>query len=513
MPANSTVGEPAGISVPISARRYPIPLLWAWMTRHWNSVHRTPVRTRARRFAVALLLCTAPVGAALLPAAASAADPATVSDTAASPDQSERIWQRNTLTGSWNGLRTRLEAAGFTLSLQEQDELWGNVSGGRRRGTAYEGLTTASVKLDLEKLIGWKDATFFVNAYQIHGNGPTRNLTGNIQLVSNIEATADTKLYQLWIQQALFDGRLSVRVGQGGINDEMMTSANSALFLNASFGLPGSSAADLPSGGPSYPIATPFVRVRIKPSDQVTFFAGVFNGDPAPPGSGDPQLRDKGGVAFRTNDHVLAATELWYAINQAPDSTGLPVTYKIGAWVHSGHFADQLRDTNGVSLANPASNGIPADHSPDFAVYGIMDQTIWKNPADPKQSVAAFLHVIGAPAEFNFSHFFVAAGLNWLGPFASRENDTIGIAVAYLGISPATRRYANDVVHYTGQGAPWLGNETVLEATWQIALTQWWMLQPDIQLILNPGAGMPSARGTTPLKKAVIGGLRTTITF
>jgi porin len=449
----------------------------------------------------------------LLPALAAAADPTIASGAAAMPEPSESIWQRDTLTGSWNGIRTRLEAAGVTLGLQEQDEVWRGVSGGRRRGAAYDGLTTASVKLDLDKLIGWKDATFFVNAYQIHGSGPTKNLTGNIQLVSNIEATSDTKLYQLWIEQALFDGQLSIRVGQGGVNDEMMTSTNSALFLNASFGLPGLSAVDLPSGGPGFPTATPFARIQVKPSDQVTLFAGIFNGDPVPSGIGDPQLRDKGGVAFRTNDHVLAAAELWYATNQAPDATGLPGTYKIGAWIHSGHFADQLRDTNGVSLANPASNAMPANHSPDFAVYGIMDQTIWRNPAGQKPSVAAFLHVIGAPAEFNLSHLFIAAGLNWIGPFANRENDILGIAVAYLGISPVRRRFSNDVVYFTGQGAPYLANETVLEATWQIALAPWWMLQPDLQLIVNPGAGMAAAGVSKPLKQAVIGGLRTIITF
>ncbi len=71
-------------------------------------------------------------------------------------------------------MRTDLESAGVTLGLQEQEEVWGNVSGGLRRGAAYDGLTTASMKLDLDKLIGWKDATFFANAYQIHGSGPTR---------------------------------------------------------------------------------------------------------------------------------------------------------------------------------------------------------------------------------------------------------------------------------------------------------------------------------------------------
>src|SRR4029077_19217786 len=103
--------------------------------------------------------------------------PEALAETAAAADAPDNIWQRKTLTGSWNGVRTSLENAGITLNLQEQEEVWGNVSGGRRRGTAYDGLTTATVKLDLGALVGWKNATFFASAYQIHGSGPTKNLT------------------------------------------------------------------------------------------------------------------------------------------------------------------------------------------------------------------------------------------------------------------------------------------------------------------------------------------------
>jgi porin len=248
-------------------------------------------------------------------------------------------------------------------------------------------------------------------------------------------------------------------------------------------------------------------------NDQITLLAGVFNGDPAPPGAGDPQLRDKGGVAFRTNAHALGAAELWYSINQSDDAAGLPGTYKLGFWAHSGHFADQLRDTNGVSLASPASNGIPASHSPNYAVYGIADQTVWQKSGSKKQGVTAFLRIVGAPAAFNLSNLYIATGMNWTGPFAGRESDILGIAVSYLGISPSKRRFGGDLVFFTGQGAPYRTNEIVIEAAWQIQLTPWWTLQPDLQIVVNPGAAIPTAATSKPLKQAVITGMRTGITF
>lgn len=94
--------------------------------------------------------------------------------------------------------------------------MWGNLAGGLGTCAVYDGLTTASVKLDLQKLLGWTGATFFVKAYQIHGRGPTTDLTGNLQPVSGIEATRDTKRCDLWLEQTALDGRLSLRLGQEG---------------------------------------------------------------------------------------------------------------------------------------------------------------------------------------------------------------------------------------------------------------------------------------------------------
>jgi porin len=463
---------------------------------------RCPVTYALLRLSVALLTVT-------LPFAATAQTAAPQSDLGAAT--SPGLWQRDTLTGDWAGLRTSLEDAGITLGLEEQSEVWGNMAGGLRRGVVYDGLTTASVKLDLEKLAGWAGATFFVDAYQIHGRGPSGNLVGNQQLVSNIEASRDTKLYQLWLEQTLLDGRLTIRIGQEGANDQMMITQYGALFLNSSFGFPGLPAADLPSGGPNYPMATPFVRAEYKATDQITLVGAAFNGDPAPPGTGDPQLRDAGGTAFRLNDHVLAFGELWYALNQ--DAGGLAGTYKLGAWYDTSHFHDQLQDTNGLSLANPASNGIPRDHSPGFAVYGIVDQMVWRKPGSKDQGVGLFLQVMGAPDSFNLSNLFIETGINWKGPFAGRENDIFGLGVSYLGISSAARRFSRDVGFYTGVGSVYASAETVIEATYVYQLAPWWSLQPDLQIVVNPGANIPTGLSSKPLKNATIAGLRATVAF
>jgi porin len=423
------------------------------------------------------------------------------------------MWEQDTLTGDWGGLRTKLSDAGIALGLQEQAEIWGNMVGGFKQGFAFNGLTTGSVKLDLDKLVGWTGATFFASAFQIHGLGPSAALVGNNQLVSNIEATPDTKLYNLWLEQKLLDNKLTIRIGQEGANDQMMITQYGALFLNSSFGFPGLAAANLPSGGPNYPMATPFVRIQYQPTDQITMVGAVFNSDPAPPGPGDPQQRDKGGVAFRLSGHALSFGELWYSANQADDAPGLPGTYKLGFWHDSSTYGNNVFDTMGVPLASPASNGVALAHAGTWAAYGIVDQMIWQKPNAKGQGIGVFLQVMGGPGAFTVSNLFIEGGINWIGPFEGRDKDVFGVAFSYLGISPSKRAFGNSVILYSATGFPYTSNETVLEATYLYQANAWLSFQPDLQVVINPNAAMPSSFSSVPLKDAVIAGVRATILF
>src|SRR5215213_5324849 len=110
------------------------------------------------------------------------------------------------------GARTALEKAGVTFSLTYIGETLGNSTGGLPRGTIYEGRLDAQFDADLEKLIGWSGATFHTNAYQIHGHGLTRYYLGNLITASGIEALPSTRLYELWLEQKLFNDKVVVRV-------------------------------------------------------------------------------------------------------------------------------------------------------------------------------------------------------------------------------------------------------------------------------------------------------------
>lgn len=400
--------------------------------------------------------------------------------------------------------------SGIKFDLNEQSEVWGNLAGGLNRGITYNGLTTASLSVDLQKLAGWSGATFFASAFHIHGRGPSTVLVGHQQFTSNIEATPAIKLYNLWIEQELLSGALHIRVGQEGANDEMMLVPSAATFLNSSFGYPDLLAQNLPSGGPNYPLATPMIRAKLKVSEQLTVVGAVFNGDPAGPGEGDPQLRNRFGTAFRLSDPPLSFLELWYTRNDS-GSQSMPGTYKLGAFYHAGHFDDPLRDTIGLSRADPLSNGVARQHQGYLAFYAIADQMIWRSPGTKDQGLSVFGLVMVGPDDRSKESAFAQAGLHWKGPLAGRSNDVLGIAVAHARTSSSFRQFGEDTSVQTGVANRVRGHETVIEATYHYQVTPSWSLQPDIQFAFNPGAALQDSLVRPPLDHSVTVGIRAKI--
>ncbi len=424
------------------------------------------------------------------------------------------FWTRDAATGDWGGERTRLEDEGVIVGADSIDEILGNVSGGARTGTIYDGRFEALVTLNLAKLLSWPGATLHANAYQIHGRGLSANdLGGNLMTASNIEATRATRLFDLWVEQVLLDGKVAVRVGQIAADDEFFTSQTAASFINATFGWPALMSASLPSGGAAYPLATPGVRVNYAANDAFTVSTAIFNGDPAGAGPGDAQLRNADGTAFRLDDASFAIVEASYATNQQKDAPGLPAAYKLGAWYHTGQFADQRFDESGQSLAAPDSRGVAARHGSDYGGYFIVDQTVWRDVSGDRD-VAVFLRGGGGPSDRNEIELYADAGLNFKGLIPSRTDDVFGVAAAVAEIGPRARALDADVKRFSGIYSPIRDEESVVELMYRYQLTPWWTLQPDLQFVRHPGGGVPQP--SDPLRRipdAFILGLRSAILY
>jgi porin len=426
------------------------------------------------------------------------------------------------LLGDMWGLRTLLSRYGMSFALQETSEVLGNVTGGTRRGFEYDGLTQMVLQLDTQRAFGWHGGTFNASALQIHGRNLSADNLGTLQTASGIEADRATRLWELWYQQKfLEEDRLDVRVGQQSLDQEFMVSQNALLFVNTMFGWPMLPSADLPGGGPAYPLSALGVRVRARPTDSLTFLAGVFNGSPVSNNTGDPQRQNPSGTSFPLNGGALAIAEVQYAypslgtMRYADQPEPLARVYRLGIWYDTERFADQAVDNTGLSLANPGSMGIPKTHRGDYAIYAVADQMIWQDQTEANRTLNVFVRAMGTPlADRNLIDFSVNAGITFREPFVHRDNDTFGIGIGYTHVSGRAAALDRETNLFTASSIPVRSGEAFIEATYQYQVTPWWQLQPDFQYVFNPGAGIanPNAPGQRIRNEAVFG-LRTSILF
>jgi porin len=434
---------------------------------------------------------------------------------AACPARAADLFQQETLTGDWLGARTALEDRGILLGADEIFDALANPAGGRRQGAAFEGRFEVFANIDLDAAMGWRGGILHANAYQIHGRGLSADDVGNLLTVGNIGATPATRLFGLWLQQSFFHDAVSVRAGQIAADDEFFVSQFAALFINSAFGWPSILGINLPSGGPAYPLATPGIRLRVALSPALVVTTGLFNGDPAPAGSGDPQRRDPDGTSLRTDGDALWISELAYSAGVRMGDDVLPGSYKIGAWYHSGRFADRRLDSMRLSLADPASGGAPFIHGGDFGGYVIADQLLWRRDPSGDRGLGMFLRMGGAPGDRNLIDFHVDGGLSFAGPLPGRDQDMIGLGVSYESVGGAERDLSRDLARFSGIAVPRADFESALELSYQALIAPWWLVQPDAQLILHPGAHMADL--DTPSSAApgdaVVLGVRTAVSF
>lgn len=439
------------------------------------------------------------------------------------------LWERSTLLGDLGGLRTRLSDAGITVNLVEQTDLHGNTSDGYKQGATYDGLTTLTMQLDTEKAGLWAGGMFNVSGLQIHGRNLSQYYLGSLQTSSGIEALPTTRLWEIWYQHSFLEGAFDVKLGQQSIDQEFISSANGAIFINNAMGWPLLPSMDMYAGGPVYPLSSLGVRFRGTPMQNVSLLGGVFQDNPpGGPFANDSQLRGstRWGGNFNLRTGALFIAEAQYALNQplAPGAAagaskplGLPASYKIGAWYDTAAFPDQRLDTAGIARASAASNGNPKMRKGNYSVYGVADQGIWRPSPDSPMLVSLFARAMGSTGDRNLVDFSINGGVTVKALIPGRENDTLGLGFGVGTIGSSARQADRDRIALggaLGSTSPVRSNETFIEVTYQAQVTPWLQIQPDFQYVIRPAGGVPNPYNPARrLGDEAVFGVRTSITF
>lgn len=415
--------------------------------------------------------------------------------------------------------RAALKDRGIEVNATYISEVFSNRRGGIRRGTVYEGRLDVQVDADLGTLMGWQGLSFHANAYQIHGTDISRYYVGNLATVSGIEALPSTRLHELWFEKAFPDQALTVRAGRLASDAEFLVSPSATVFVNQTFGWPVIATANLPSGGPVSPLATPGVRGRWNPTEQTTLMLGLFNGDPSPPRAAtrdvDPQRRDPDGTNFSFGVAPLLMVEAArrYVVEApGPERTG---TVKLGYYHHFARFDDPRFDNLGGLLADPSSTGTARRRRGNDGVYAILDQTLYREDDVGDRGAAAFVRIAGSPNPASVVDLYGDAGIVYKGLLPGRPADVVGLSVTYTRIGGGARGYDRDLIAFDGIARPVRRYEALVELTYQAVVAPGFTIQPDLQYVRSPGGNTwnPRRQGFVRMKDSAVVGIRATIQY
>ena len=418
-----------------------------------------------------------------------------------------------TLTGDWDGLRPYLERTGIVLTFEYVNDFLANVHGGIQRGAVGFGVFQPQVDLDLKKVVGWEGGRIHIHGLVTHGAAFSPTHLDNILAASNLEAGSVARLYAFWFEQDALNERLSVRAGLMSADSQFVQSKTASNFINNGFSWPTFLAANLPAGGSAYPLLAPGIRVLIKPTVDTAFQAAVFSGDPSGKNGSNQREPLPTGTVVSFSGGAFVIAEVSYLPNQSKDAKGLPGAYRIGAWYHTGsRFGDQRFDNTGRSLADPLSTSIPLEHTGDFGIYGVIDQMLYRVPGTDDQGLSGFVRGGGVPNDRNLISFYADGGLVYKGLMPGRPDDKIGVAAAYARVGGNARGLDADTGIFGNSFFRVRNGEGMVEMNYQAQMAPWWTLQPQIQYINRPGAGVLNTDGSSRPDAWVIG-IRSALRF
>ncbi|OIO69301.1 MAG: hypothetical protein AUJ56_07650 [Zetaproteobacteria bacterium CG1_02_49_23] len=338
----------------------------------------------------------------------------------------------------------------ITTEISYAGESVKNFSGGLKQGTVNHASGMLDVTVDTGALGWWDNGTIFIESLVDQGNDPSATHIGDFQTASNIADGNRTRLQQLWIEQRFMDDRFSVLLGSHDLNSEFDVSEYGGLFTNSSFGIGPEISANVPTS--LFPQASLATRVAFQFDENISFRMAGYDGDPA-----TRQLKSAEG-------YMYIAEGAWVS-----DETA----YKFGLWRHS------------KAAVSGGKQGLSGG-------YLVIDQPFasWAGG-----SMGGFLQFgVTQASKALEAKNYIGAGVHANGIFSGREDDEFGLALARASFSK----------DYLSRNVGFKKNETAIEITYKLQVTDWLSVQPSYQYIVNPS-------GDPALSNASVGLLRAEI--
>ncbi len=376
--------------------------------------------------------------------------------------------------------RAQFAARGLELSAAYTGEFAAVLSGGARRGSTWLGLAEAALSVDGARLGVGAGSRGYLHLIRPHGGDPAEAV-GDAQGVSNIAASSRGRILEAWLQQNLFDDRLSLLAGRYDLNSEFYHLQAAMLFLNSSFGI-GPDLSPVGVAGPSvYPDTAIAARAALRPVAGVVLRGAVLNGVPV----GITRANGRSGVR-RSGDGLLAIGEA--ALVWPGGSSMHGEAHAAGRHRPAGRDAAEAARDGKLALGawrfrstfESLSPGAP-DEIGATGVYLLGEDTLWRDAGNSSRRLRAFAQLGFGDADVARFARYLGAGLVLDAPLPSRPDDQLGLAFAQARNGAPYL----DAVRAGGGGAD--RAETSVELTWSAQLRGGVTLQPSLQYVSNPG--------------------------
>jgi porin len=243
----------------------------------------------------------------------------------------------DTLSRHWERVRTDLAALGITPIASYTAQFMGNPNGAQTQRWTFPGTLVASITWDFQRLLRVPNLSFNVGASWASGHSLSAQDIGNVFTVqSAFTGTGRVNLNQMYLQQQLFDGALTIAAGRlAPANTFALLPVFNNYVNDGINGAPAALGINDPSFASSPPGAEWGAQVLYNVTPGLEVAAAVFNTNPK------SAAGNKNGVNFafnQGNTGVLTAGQVSYQFDQSPGGTGLPGLYAIGGSYNSNAF-------------------------------------------------------------------------------------------------------------------------------------------------------------------------------
>lgn len=371
------------------------------------------------------------------------------------------LFDRKNLTGDWFGARSAIAAKGITWDVSSTQFYSGVTSQGVEQRFRYRGRNDYFLNIDGQKLGLWEGLFVNVHGESVYGDS-VNNLTGTLIPVSIGQALptpqgSTSALTGVKVTQALSENFL-VYFGKintlDGFNQPFTGGAYGINgFMNAALTIPVIAAR-------TTPYSTYGAGFAVLKDAQPVFAFTVLDTNNTPTTSGFDTFFNNG-------------VTLLGQVNIPTNFFGLPGHQGLLGAYSNGRYTELSRSAF-LSLI-PGLPAAPEKKGSWFLNYA-FDQALHVDPCDATRTWGVFGNLGIADQNPSPIRWAANIGVGGASPIAGRKNDSFGVGYFYVGLSSGLKNLAPRLVP--------LGDEQGVEAFYNIGVTPWCHITPDLQVLI-----------------------------